>query len=99
MTSLTPVRPQTLASGATPHPAPTAPIPGGGVSPAASRAAPVAPPQHRDAPRLIEGKFAPDAHLTQGPPDPTHATAEAARRAYIRASIAAGVNPLPLPGR
>lgn len=27
------------------------------------------------------------------------ATAEAARAAYIKASIAAGVNPLPLPGR
>jgi len=45
----------------------------------------------------------PGAAATQFPHAPTPASAEAAadaaRRAYIRASIAAGINPLPLPGR
>ena len=43
-----------------------------------------------------------DRHLAQQQPgafDAAHGEAEAARRAYIRASIVAGANPLPLPGR
>lgn len=49
-----------------------------------------------------EPKAPADHHLALPQPDGVHTAAgeaEAARRAYIRASIVAGVNPLPLPGR
>lgn len=58
---------------------------------------PASPPQHRSAPRQPEASQGIDRHLTMPPPTTAEAAAEAARRAYIHASIAAGVNPLPLP--
>ena len=64
--------------------------------------APVSDIQHRTAVLATEPKAQPEQHLAQTKPDPLHpalGAAEAARRAYIRASIVAGVNPPPLPGR
>ena len=66
---------------------------------------PVAAPVLRDAVRQSDAKPPAAASMlrdlpAEAPvPDIALASAEAARRAYIRASIAAGQNPLPLPGR
>jgi hypothetical protein len=56
-------------------------------------------PQHRLALRQPERAEGAERHLGLVPPGSAEAAAEAARRAYISASIAAGVNPLPLQGR
>ena len=66
------------------------------------RIAPVSEPILRDAPQAVPAKpAAVDPNLLAAR-DTTEAavtaTAEAARAAYIRASLAAGINPLPLPG-
>ena len=95
MAPLTSLRSHLLTSGALPQPRPTAEYRGPGL---AARE-PLAQPQHRVAVRQPELLAATERHLTLPPPSTAEAAAAAARRAYIHASIAAGVNPLPLPGR
>ncbi|MGL4234991.1 hypothetical protein [Tabrizicola sp.] len=97
MGPITSVRSQLLTSGALPHPPASAPLQGGAAAPSLGRSAPVAEPQPVAPPRPPRAR--PEAEQLQAPPEPAVATAEAARLAYIRASIAAGLNPLPLPGR
>jgi hypothetical protein len=66
------------------------------------RTTPVSEPILRDAPQPIPAKpMAVDANLLAARDTAEAAmtaTAEAARAAYIRASVAAGINPLPLSG-
>ncbi len=60
-------------------------------------AAPVAAPIRTDAVRQSEDKPGPDDLPFQAVQVSATAAAEAAKAAYIRARIAAGLNPLPLP--
>lgn len=84
-------------------PAPSAPIPRAqGVS-ATAAAGPVAVPDLARAVSQVTPKAAAsDAQLMEArmtAKTSATAAAEAARDAYIKASIAAGISPLPLPGR
>ena len=71
-----------------------------GRGPAQAGPRPLSEPQLAKALSQPEGSLGAETQL-QAPPAPAsaEAAAEAARQAYIRASIAAGINPLPLPGR
>ncbi|WP_431299573.1 hypothetical protein [Tabrizicola sp. BL-A-41-H6] len=95
MTSVIPQRSLLLTPAALPQPQPAADHRGPGLA----VSEPTSQPQHRLALRQPEGPTASEHHLALPPPTTAEAAAEAARRAYIHASIAAGVNPLPLPGR
>lgn len=95
MSQLTSLRSYLMTSGALPQPQPTAEFRG----PGPALPEPVSQPQHRAALRQPETLSATERHLPLPPPTSAEAAAQAARRAYIHASIAAGVNPLPLPGR
>lgn len=95
MSPLSSLRSYLMTSGALPQPQTTADFRGTGLA----LAEPVSQPQHRTALRQPETLSATERHLSLPPPTTAEAAAEAARRAYIHASIAAGVNPLPLPGR
>lgn len=95
MSPLTSLRSHLMTSGAVPQPQPTADFRGPGLA----VPEPVSQPQHRTALRQPETLSATERHLTLPPPTTAEAAAEAARRAYIHASIAARVNPLPLPVR
>lgn len=80
-----------------PAPAPVVPAPTAGTS------APVAAPLRKDAVRQADSTLASlGMHLAEAggadhPAAAARAAAEAARDAYIKASIAAGISPLPLP--
>jgi hypothetical protein len=97
MGPVTPVRPPAPVIIATPPP-PQAP-PG----PAVAGPPKVEPTDAlaRDALAPVVPRVIPDQTAARPAPEarPAEAAAEEARRAYIRASLAAGMNPLPLPGR
>ena len=80
-------------------PAPVAePRPRG--NPPGGAAAPVAAPMRADAVVQVAQTSATEAQMRAAPQVPetsAAAAAEAARAAYIKASIAAGISPLPLP--
>jgi hypothetical protein len=99
MTMIPALRPQVAAP--TPPPA-TKPDPGSR-PPAVSAAAPVALPILKDAPGQSTASTATvptrlaERNESNHPAAEARLAADAARKAYIKASIAAGVSPLPLP--
>ena len=95
MSPLSSLRSHLLTSGALAPPPPDPDFRG----PGARSPDPTAAPQLRIALRQPERAEGAEQHLGLVPPTSAEAAAEAARRAYISASIAAGVNPLPLQGR
>jgi hypothetical protein len=97
MSMVTSIRPQVLAATPTLRPEPT------GRAMPAETARPVSAPDRKDAPAQTA---APAASVTarlaerdesRHPASEARIAAEAAREAYIKASRAAGISPLPLP--
>jgi hypothetical protein len=99
MSMVTAIRSQALA----PAVAPPARVEPAGRAPLVEAARPVSAPERKDAPAQATGTAASvTARLAERdegrhPAAEARMAAEAAREAYIRASIAAGVSPLPLP--
>ncbi len=95
------IRPQPPVSNGSPHTAEAAPQVTAVGSAQVKGAAAVADTLHRRAVYPPEPKPGAERHLAQPKHDPVSRAenhAEAAREAYIRASIVAGISPLPLPG-
>jgi hypothetical protein len=99
MSMITATRPQAPASASAPQGRPDP----AGRAPPAGTARPVTTPERQDAPAQATATAASvtarlaERDESRHPAAEARIAADAAREAYIRASIAAGVSPLPLP--